>query len=114
MMEDIWSIFGRLALLALVIFIPTCTYRSCFSDAAVQERMAEQKKQQEQDAADRIPRVIREVDGCKVYAFKEHHWHFFTRCPTTTTTDRTYEECRQSGKTRRCENKTEQIVTGNI
>lgn len=112
-MDDFLAVMGRFALLAVVIFIPICTYKSCFSDEAVAENQAREEKKQAQAAADRQPRVIREVDGCKVYAFKEGQWHFFTKCPATTTTDRTYESCRQSGKQRICENKTEQIVTEN-
>lgn len=113
-MDEFLAVVGRFALLAVVVFIPTCTYKSCFSDEALAERAAEEAKKQAQREADRKPRVIRETDGCKVYAFKEGgHWHYFTKCPATTTTDRTYESCRQSGKTRTCENKTEQIVTEN-
>jgi len=103
----------RWLLICAVAGIPTCTYTSCFSDEAVARREAKEAKEKAQDEADRVPRVIREVDGCKVYAFKEGKWHFFTRCPQTTTTDRTYESCRQSGKQRICEDKTEQIVTEN-
>lgn len=113
-MNDLFKTMGLFALLAVVIFIPTCTYKSCFSDEAVAERKATREKEAAQYRADQEPRVIREAGGCKVYAFKEgSHWHYFTKCPTTTTTDRTYESCRQSGKTRTCENKTEQIVTEN-
>lgn len=113
-MDSVLETIGRFALLGIAVFIPTCTYKSCFSDEAAAERAAEKAKVQAQYAADQQPRVIREVDGCKVFAFKEgSHWHFFTRCPATTTTDRTYESCRQSGKQRVCENKTEQIVTEN-
>ena len=39
-----------------------------------------------QDSADAQPRVIREIDGCKVYAFKSNGWHYFTRCPSSTST----------------------------
>lgn len=64
-----------------------------------------------QGAADLQPRVIREVDGCKVYAFKssaEGRWHYFTRCPGERTTTDTTNTVR-SGKTTRQE--TTQIVT---
>lgn len=65
--------------------------------------------------ADQTPRVIREADGCKVYAFKAgDKWHYFTRCLNSTTkTDRTYEVCRtvSSGKTtsRKCDDHVESI-----
>lgn len=114
MMDDIWGTVGRFTLLGLVVGIPTCTYRSCFSDAALDERQAKKVAYEAQEAADAVPRVIREIDGCKVYAFKsQEKWHYFTRCPASTTTDRTYEECHKSGKSNVCENKTEQIVTEN-
>lgn len=61
-------------------------------------------------AAERKPRVIREADGCKVYAFKEgDRWHYFTRCPEQTTTESSYSV--RSGKTTRTE--TESITTTN-
>ena len=113
-MDEIFTTIGRWALLGVAVFIPTCTYKSCFSDEAIAERKAKEAKEAAQYRADQEPRVIREAGGCKVYAFKEgNHWHYFTKCPTTTTTDRTYEECRKSGKSTVCENKTEQIVTEN-
>ena len=38
------------------------------------------------------PHVVREADGCKVYAFKSvGRYHYFTRCPdSTTTTESSY------------------------
>lgn len=56
------------------------------------------------------PHVIRlSPDGCKVYAFEAgRNTHYFTRCGTAVTTDRSYSET--CGKS--CTNhKTEQIVT---
>jgi len=109
-MSELFELMGRWALLAFVVFIPACTYKSCFSDEALAERAANREKEQAQYRADQQPRVIREADGCKVYAFKEgERWHYFTRCPTTTTTERNYSE--RSGKV--TVNKTEQIVTEN-
>lgn len=65
----------------------------------------------EKRRADEQPRVIREVDGCKVYAFlSADRWHYFTRCKDMTTTETSWEECRMSGKTRTCETKTEAVV----
>lgn len=34
-----------------------------------------------------IPHVIREADGCKVYAFTTDREHYFTRCGSTVTTE---------------------------
>ena len=113
-LDGYWETIGRWAMLGVVVGIPTCTYRSCFSDEALNERQVKRAAEQAQEALDAVPRVIREIDGCKVYAFKSQGmWHYFTRCPASTTTNRTYEQCHKSGKTTVCENKTEQIVTEN-
>lgn len=114
MMKYIWDTAVRVFWLAVVVGIPTCAYKSCFSDEAMAELKAKDAKRAAQEAADKQPRVVREADGCKVYTFKaKDHWHYFTKCPATTTTDRTYEKCHQSGKQRICETRTEQIVTEN-
>lgn len=46
------------------------------------------------EKAARTPRVIREADGCKVYAWQDGYagtTHYFTRCPNATvTTERNY------------------------
>ncbi len=61
-----------------------------------------------QEQRERTPHVIREADGCKVYAFKaDDHTHFFTRCGETVTTERQYEV--SHGKTHSTESET--IVT---
>ncbi|MFP3686296.1 hypothetical protein SB847_21565, partial [Bacillus sp. SIMBA_026] len=64
-----------------------------FSDSAKQA----QEEQRAQDAADAKPHVIREADGCKVYAFKAgDNWHYFTRCGDgTVTTERNWTETRR-------------------
>lgn len=39
------------------------------------------------------PHVVREADGCKVYAFESGgRDHFFTRCPASTDTETTWTE----------------------
>lgn len=65
---------------------------------------AMKKEQRERDAADSKPRVVREVDGCKVYAFKATpsatHWTYFTRCPDSkTSTESAHSRTVRSGKT---------------
>ena len=70
-MDELFELMGRWALLGVVVFIPTCTYKSCFSDEALAERKTNREKEAAQYRADQEPRVIREADGCKVYAFKE-------------------------------------------
>jgi hypothetical protein len=78
-------------------------YGCFFSDWA--KRDMEQRQAQER--ADTIPRVIREADGCKVYAFRSGDWHYFTRCGATVTTERNWTE-RQGKQTI---HKSETIVT---
>lgn len=75
----------------------------------------QEERRQEAEAARRaaIPHVIREADGCKVYAFtaggKEH---YFTRCADSVTTDRSYDVKINCGKNcTRTEHHVETIVT---
>lgn len=81
-----------------------------------------QEKQRSEDAqraaqwkSDSTPHVVREADGCKVYAFKSapgERFTYFTRCSNSqTSTETSWEECRQSGKQRVCENRST-IVEG--
>jgi len=78
-----------------------------FSESAQQH----QREQIAQEAADRKPHVVREADGCKVYAFlSEGRWHYFTRCPASqTTTESNWQECHLVGKFNSCTTKTETI-----
>lgn len=76
-----------------------------------------QKAQEERQAAakaraDATPHVVREADGCKVYAWKggDDRFHYFTRCPaSTTSTESSWQECTGSGKTRSCKVMSETI-----
>ena len=65
----------------------------------------------ENERREATPHVIREADGCKVYAFKAgEKYHFFTRCPNSkTATEKAWEDCEGAGKLRRCQDKTETI-----
>lgn len=64
--------------------------------------------------ADATPHVIREVDGCKVYAFKAaDYWHYFTRCGDNTVTEGHHGETTGSGKTRRTVDVAETIPAEN-
>ncbi len=67
-------------------------------------KAAEEKARKDERVRQETPHVVREADGCKVYAFKSRdRWHYFTRCPNATTvTDTAYEECTGSGKNRTC------------
>jgi len=53
-----------------------------------------ESKRQEAEAAQResIPHVIREADGCKVYAFTTDREHYFTRCGSSVTTETTWKK----------------------
>lgn len=97
------------ALLGIVTigFVCWLGWLMVFSESAQQD----QREQIAQDAADRKPHVIREADGCKVYAFKsEGIWHYFTRCPASrTTTESSRQECHLVGKVNSCTTKTETI-----
>ena len=45
----------------------------------------------QREAKEAQPHVIREADGCKVYAFKSgERWHYFTKCGSNTTTESSY------------------------
>ena len=58
----------------------------------------------ERERRESTPHVVREADGCKVYAFKaQERYHYFTRCGSTTTTSSSWESCNTSGKVRSCE-----------
>lgn len=105
---SIWlADFSWFALVGLIVFGVV----SCDQSEANQER----KRQYEARlAAEKVPRVITEKDGCKVYAFKAgDRWHYFTRCPSGTTTEGTYTTTKRSGKTTTTETHSESIVTEN-
>lgn len=61
------------------------------------ESPQEEAVRKAREAAERkvreTPHVIREADGCKVYAFESGgRNHFFTRCPASTDTETTWSE----------------------
>lgn len=91
---EAWElIVGMLLIVAAVL---TAGYGLSHSDWVKQSWIDAETR----DAADAQPRVVREIDGCKVYAFKAGgYWHYFTKCPTTVTTESTY----RSGKTTKTE-----------
>lgn len=65
------------------------------------------------EQAEQTPHVIREADGCKVYAFKSgDRYHYFARCPDArTVTESSWDECHPIGsaKSKKCVTKTESI-----
>ena len=55
--------------------------------------IAHEKSQTSSALARATPHVVREADGCKVYAFeRDGKDHYFTRCGEIVTTERTYSE----------------------
>jgi len=56
----------------------------------------------------RVPRLISESDGCRVYKFVDDGTHYFTRCGEQVSTERNYTESCGKGCTR---NRTESITT---
>lgn len=91
-----WALYdeyaGWRAWLSILTLIATSAFgiKSCSES---EWSMAHDRAKAEQAAADAKPRVIREVDGCKVYAFKAaDRWHYFTRCPNKTTTESSWTE----------------------
>jgi len=64
---------------ALVVGVNACTDTEWYKED--QKRDAEARRQ----AA--TPHVIREFDGCKVYAFTTDREHYFTRCGSTVSTE---------------------------
>lgn len=84
MIEIIWGAIKIFAVIALSVFgIVKCNQSEWHQES--------ERRQEAQDRADATPHVIREADGCKVYAFKNGgYWHYFTRCGDTVTTERTY------------------------
>lgn len=57
----------------------------------------------------RVPRLLSEADGCRVYKFVDNGTHYFTRCGEQVNTVRHYTESCGKGCTR---NRTEEITTG--
>jgi hypothetical protein len=94
---------------ALLAVCGSLFYQCTMSDSAKRD----QAEREAQARADAMPHVIREADGCKVYAFKAgDNWHYFTRCGDgTVTTERNWDEHHQRGKQTITEHKSETIVT---
>jgi len=62
----------------------------------------------EHKAAMRVPQLMSEADGCKVYRFVDNGTHYFTRCGPQVETTRHYTESCGKGCTRA---RTETITT---
>lgn len=103
-----WQL-GEIGLFMILLFSAIgliCFYNS-YNHALPETRAQaelEEKKYKEQIEKDKNPHVIRDVDGCKVYAFSDGgKWHYFTRCENSrTVTDTTQEECHRVRKVNTC------------
>jgi hypothetical protein len=62
----------------------------------------------EQKVEMRVPRLLSEADGCRVYKFVDDGTHYFTRCGEQVSTERNYTESCGKGCTR---HRTESITT---
>jgi len=63
---------------------------------------------EEQKTAMRVPRLLSEADGCRVYRFEDNGTHYFTRCGEQVNTERNYSEVCGKGCTR---HRTESVTT---
>lgn len=102
-------------LLMVVWLIGHAIYSFNYDEEAIAERQAEKAREAAQRRANETPHVIREAEGCKVYAFLSgDRYHYFTRCPDgKTVTDASWDECHTEmvGKmsTKKCVTKSESI-----
>lgn len=104
---------GLLGVLGFCIVVGT-GITSCENSEWNQKMKQEQR---ERERADAKPRIVREVDGCKVYAFKAtpsaSHWTFFTRCPDSkTSTESSHNRTVRVGKTTSTVTDTETVEVG--
>ena len=105
MNTDLWKtlktcIFWLAALIVLVVSVAACQSTDWYKAKEHADALKEQR--------DRTPYKISDsVDGCTVYTFKDSgNWHYFTRCATTTTTEKNWTE--SCGKN--CTKKKQEII----
>jgi hypothetical protein len=109
---DGWATFF---LLLITWFVGFIIYDTKFDAEAIAARQAEEAAKAARRRAEETPHVVREADGCKVYAFLSgDRYHYFTRCPDSkTTTEASWDECHTEmvGKvsTKKCVTKSESI-----
>lgn len=97
-----------------VIAIIVAVIGGCVKHESTPEYKAQKVHEEEAKKALLVPHVIREVDGCKVYRWRNSdsdHFHYFTKCPLDVTTEASRTESRRSGKSTIYETKTETIKT---
>lgn len=94
-----WRCFWVLVFISMAaLFVSSCRDTQAYADYRQSEARDAEEKAMRRRAVE-TPHVVREADGCKVYAFESGgHTHYFTRCPgETTQTDTT--RVIHSGKT---------------
>ena len=107
--------WGSFFLLLIVWIVGFIIYDTKFDAEAIADRQADEAAKAARRRAEETPHVIRDADGCKVYAFLSgDRYHYFTRCPDSkTTTDSSWDECHNEvvGKvsTKKCVTKSETI-----
>lgn len=72
---------------AFLIFILAFFVALGYNEATSPEGKERSRKAEEEAKRAAIPHVIRQADGCKVYAFTTDREHYFTRCGSTVTTE---------------------------
>lgn len=104
---------GEVFMFLMIVWFGALIYRYNTDEEWAKERAAEEAAKVAQRRANETPHVVREADGCNVYAFKSgERWHYFTRCPNAhTVTDTAYEHCTGSGKSRSCKELHDSIET---
>lgn len=100
--DELCDWLGLLLKAAVIVAVPILAIVSCTNSDWYQ---ADQAAQRAKEAADRQPRVVREFDDCKVWAFyASSHWQYVTRCADSVSTE-TNRTVRQ-GKTNKTESTT--------
>jgi hypothetical protein len=100
--ETVGTILKTIGIMGILFFGVRACVNSDWSRANDARNEAEARARQ-------TPHVIREADGCKVYAFERGGVeHYFTRCGEQVSTERNYKEACGKGCTKQ---KQETIVT---
>ena len=103
MIDDLKNLSKAIVLTVFLVFVAVLIIIGmAFALMAVFEPSPENK------VAMRVPQLLSEADGCRVYRFVDNGTHYFTRCGTQVETIRNYTESCGKACTR---NRTESITT---
>ena len=104
MIDDLKNLSKAIVLTVFLVFVALLIIGLIvFAFQAVFEPSLENK------AAMRVPQILSEADGCRVYRFVDGGTHYFTRCGSHVETVKNYTESCGKACTR---NRTESITTG--